>query len=87
VFPEDLPSLPPERKVEFVIELIPSIAPISKRAYRVSGPELVELKKHIDKLLEKGYIRPNTSPWATLVFFCREERWYKEDVHRLQSSE
>jgi hypothetical protein len=45
VFPEELPGMPPERKVEFAIELIPGTAPISKRAYRVSKPELVELKK------------------------------------------
>jgi hypothetical protein len=45
VFPEDLPGMPPERKVEFSIELLPGTAPISKRAYRVSVPELVELKK------------------------------------------
>jgi hypothetical protein len=44
VFPKELPGMPPERKVEFAIELIPATAPISKRAYRVSGPELVELK-------------------------------------------
>jgi hypothetical protein len=43
VFPEELPGMPPERKVEFAIELIPGTTPISKRAYRVSGPELVEL--------------------------------------------
>jgi hypothetical protein len=54
--------MPPERKVEFAIELILDTAPISKRAYRVSGPELVELKKQIDELLEKGYIRLSTSP-------------------------
>jgi hypothetical protein len=62
VFPEELPGMPPERKVEFSIELIPGTTPISKRAYRVSGLELVELKKQIDELLEKGYIRPSTSP-------------------------
>ena len=45
VFPEELPGMPPKRKVEFSIELIPGIAPISKRAYRVFGPESVELKK------------------------------------------
>jgi hypothetical protein len=54
--------MPPKRKVEFGIEHIPDTAPIYKRAYRVSGPELVELKKQIDELLEKGYIRPSTSP-------------------------
>jgi hypothetical protein len=45
VFTEELLGMPPERKVEFAIELILGTAPISKRAYRVSGPELVELKK------------------------------------------
>jgi hypothetical protein len=44
MFPEELPGMPPERKIEFAIELEPSTTPISKRAYRVSGPELVELR-------------------------------------------
>jgi hypothetical protein len=73
VFPEELPGMPPKRKVEFAIELIPGTTPISKRAYRVSGPEFVELKKQIDALLEKGYIRPSTSPWATLVLFVEKK--------------
>jgi hypothetical protein len=73
VFPEELLGMPPERKVEFAIELIPGTAPISKRAYRVSGPELVELKKQIDELSEKGYIRPSTSPWAALVLFVEKK--------------
>jgi hypothetical protein len=73
VFPKDLPGMPPERKVEFAIELIPGTTLISKRAYRVSRPELVELKKQIDELLEKGYIRPSTSPWATLVLFVEKK--------------
>jgi hypothetical protein len=65
--------MPPERKVEFSIELIPGTAPISKRAYRVSGPELVELKKQIDELLEKGYIKLSTSPWAAPVLFVEKK--------------
>jgi hypothetical protein len=73
VFPKELPGLPPEHKVEFPIELIAGIAPISKRAYQVSGPKLVELKNHIDELLEKGYIRPSTSPWAALVLFVEKK--------------
>jgi hypothetical protein len=73
VFPEELPGMPPKRKVEFAIELIPGTAPISKRAYRVSRPELVELKKQIDELLEKGYIRPSTSPWAAPVLFVEKK--------------
>jgi hypothetical protein len=87
VFPEELPSIPPERKVEFSIELEPDTAPISKRAYRVSRPELVELKKQIDKLLEKGYIRPSTSPWAALVLFMEKKYGDQENVHRLKSFE
>jgi hypothetical protein len=73
VFPEESPGIPPERKVEFAIEPIPGTAPISKRAYRVSRPELVELKKQIDELLEKGYIRPSTSPWVAPVLFVAKK--------------
>jgi hypothetical protein len=73
VFPKELPGMPPERKVEFAIELIPGTAPISKRAYRVSRPKLVELKKQIDELLEKGYIRPSTSPWTAPVLFVEKK--------------
>jgi hypothetical protein len=73
VFPEDLPGMPPERKVEFAIELIPGTAPISKWAYRVSGLELVELKKQINELLDKGYIRPNTLSWVAPMLFVENK--------------
>jgi hypothetical protein len=73
VFPKDLPGMPPERKVEFAIELLPGTAPIFKRAYRISGPELVELKKQIHELSEKGYIQPSTSPWAAPVLFVEKK--------------
>jgi hypothetical protein len=79
VFPKDLPGMPRERKVEFAIELIPSTAPISKTAYMVSGPELVELKKQIDELSEKGYFKPSTSPWAAPVMFVEK----KDDTRRM----
>jgi hypothetical protein len=73
VFPKDLPGMPPERKFEFAIDLIPCTGSISKRAYRVSGPEFVELKKQIDRLSEKGYIKPSTSPWAAHVLFMEKK--------------
>ena len=64
VFPDDLPGMPPDRSVEFAIELQPEMAPISRRPYRMPPNELAELKKQLQDLLDKGYIRPSTSPWA-----------------------
>jgi hypothetical protein len=62
VFPEDLPGLPPKRDVEFVIELKPGTAPISRRSYRMPPNELAELKIQLQDLLEKAFIRPSSSP-------------------------
>ena len=56
VFPEDFPRLPPERDVEFMIELKPGMAPISRRSYRMPPNELTELKTQLQDLLEKGFI-------------------------------
>jgi hypothetical protein len=60
VFPEDLPRLPPERDVEFVIELKPGTTPISRRSYRMPPNELAELMTQLQDLLEKGFIRPSS---------------------------
>ncbi|WVZ49115.1 LOW QUALITY PROTEIN: hypothetical protein U9M48_000496 [Paspalum notatum var. saurae] len=65
VFPDSLLGMPPERDIEFSIELVPRTAPIYKKAYRIAGVELLEVKKQIDELLEKGSIRKSTSPWAS----------------------
>jgi hypothetical protein len=62
VFPDDLPGMPPERDIEFIIDLLPGTAPIAKRPYRMSVGELEELKKQLKELLDKGYIRPSSSP-------------------------
>ena len=62
VFSDDLPGLPPDRDIEFVIELQPGTAPISKRPYRMPPKELAELKVQLQDLLDKGYIRPSASP-------------------------
>jgi hypothetical protein len=69
VFPEELPWMPPEREVEFVIDLLPGITPISKRPYRMSIEELKELKTQLTELHEAGYIRPSSSPWGAPVLF------------------
>jgi hypothetical protein len=73
VFPEDLPGLPPERYVEFVIELKPSTAPISRRSYRMPPNELAELKTQLQDLLEKGFIRPSSSPWGCPAIFVKKK--------------
>jgi hypothetical protein len=63
VFPENLPGMPPDRDIEFIIELLPGTPPISKRPDRMPVNELVELKKQIGELQSKGFIRPSSSPW------------------------
>ena len=72
VFPNDLPGMPPDRNVEFAIELQPGTAPISRRPYRMPPNELVELKKQLQELLDKGYIRPSTSPWGCPALFVKK---------------
>ena len=67
VFLEELPGMPPDRDIEFLIELLPGTAPISKRPYRMPPNDLEEIKKQIKELLEKGYIRPSSSPWGAPV--------------------
>jgi hypothetical protein len=73
VFPEDLPGMPPDREVKFVIDLLPGTAPISKRPYRMSIEELKELKKQLTELQEAGYIRPSSSPWGAPVLFVQKK--------------
>jgi hypothetical protein len=62
VFLEELPGMPPDRDIEFSIQLLPGTAPISKRPYRMDVKDLVELKKQIEDLLEKGFIHRSSSP-------------------------
>src|SRR5581483_653260 len=62
VFPDDLDSLPPEREIEFRIDLVPGAAPIAKAPYRLAPSEMKELMAQLQELLDKGFIRPSTSP-------------------------
>jgi hypothetical protein len=73
VFPEELPELPPERDVEFVIELKPGTTPISGRSYRMPPNELAELKTQLQDSLEKGFIRPSSSPWGCPAIFVKKK--------------
>jgi hypothetical protein len=73
VFPEELLGMPLDRDIEFSIELLPRTTPISKRAYRMDVKDLIELKKQIEELLEKGFIHPSSSPWGALVLFVNKK--------------
>ena len=73
VFPEELPEMPPDTEVVFVIDLLPGTAPISKRPYRMSVEELKELKKQLTESQEAGYIRPSFSPWGAPVLFVQKQ--------------
>jgi hypothetical protein len=73
VFPDDLPGLSPDRDIEFTIELVPGTAPISRRPYRMPPNELAELKIQLQELLEKGFIRPSSSPWRCPALFVKKK--------------
>jgi hypothetical protein len=68
-----LTGMPPDRYIEFAIELQPGTAPISKRPYRMPPAELAELKKQLQELLDKGFIRPSTSPWGCPALFIKKK--------------
>ncbi|KAL2226381.1 UNVERIFIED_CONTAM: Transposon Ty3-I Gag-Pol polyprotein [Sesamum indicum] len=73
VFPDELPGLPPHREVDFEIDTIPGAAPISIAPYRMAPSELKELKKQLEELLDKGFIRPSISPWGAPVLFVKKK--------------
>lgn len=67
--PKDLPGLPPVREVEFIIDLMPDTAPISRAPSRMAS---TELKVQLEELLANGFIRPSVFPWGTLVLFVKK---------------
>nr|GEU92730.1 retrotransposon protein, putative, Ty3-gypsy subclass [Tanacetum cinerariifolium] len=73
VFPKELPGIPPEREVEFGIQLILGTQPISKALYHMAPIELKELKEKLQELLDLGYIHLSVSPWGALVLFVKKK--------------
>jgi hypothetical protein len=69
VFLEELPGMPLDREIEFVIELVPGTTPIFKRPHMMAANQLAELKEQLQELLDKGYIRPSASSWGAPVIF------------------
>jgi hypothetical protein len=70
---QEVPRLPPKRDIDFSVNMIPGVAPVSKFPYRMSTPELKELQLHLQELLKKGYIRPSVSPWGASVLFMKKK--------------
>ena len=73
VFPDELLGLPPHRVVDFGIELHPDTLPISMIPHRMTPVELQELRVQLQELLDKGFIRPSTSPWGAPVLFAKKK--------------
>ena len=73
VFLEDLSGFPPDRKIEFSIDLLPGSSPISKAPYRMAPIELKELKEQLQELLDLGFTRPSVSIWVAPVLFAKKD--------------
>jgi hypothetical protein len=73
VFSDDLLGMPPERAIEFKIELQPGTTPIAKSLYRMTPVKLAELKLQLKDLLDKGYIHPSSSPWGCPALFVKNK--------------
>jgi hypothetical protein len=73
VFSADITNLPPEREIEFSIDLIPGAEPVSVAPYRMSPLELKELKSQLEELIQKHFIRPSVSPWGAPVLLVKKK--------------
>ncbi|GJT53248.1 putative reverse transcriptase domain-containing protein [Tanacetum coccineum] len=69
----DLSGLPPQRQVEFRIDLVPGATPIAKSPYRLAPSEMQELSGQLQELQDKGFIRPSHSPWGAPVLFVKKK--------------
>jgi hypothetical protein len=86
VFPEELQGMPPDHEIEFVIKLVPGIAPIFNRPYRMAVNQLAERKEQLQELLDKGYICPSASPWGAPIIFVLKKNGTRRmcvDYHSL----
>eukprot|EP00257_Ricinus_communis_P018449 XP_015577169.1 uncharacterized protein LOC107261563 [Ricinus communis] len=73
MFPDDLLGVPPDKEVEFTIELVPGVAPITISPYRMAPVELKEMKTQLQELFDRGFIKPSVSPWGALVLFVKRK--------------
>jgi hypothetical protein len=88
VFPKELPSLSPERELEFTIDLKPGTESIARTSYGMSTPELQYLKMQLKELLDLEHILPSVSPWGVPVIFIRKYGSWRLciDYHQLDKA-
>nr|GEX24325.1 reverse transcriptase domain-containing protein [Tanacetum cinerariifolium] len=75
VFPENLPGLPPDRPIEFQIDLIPGAAPVARALYRLAPSEMKELSEQLQELSDEGFIRPND-----ILIYLKNEKEHEEHL-------
>ena len=80
VFLEELLGMPPERELEFTINLKPGTKPIDRTPYQMLTPELQKLRMQLKELLDLGLICPSVSPWGARYFHTKEG-WVMETLH------
>ncbi|GKE03923.1 putative reverse transcriptase domain-containing protein [Tanacetum coccineum] len=73
VFLEDLSELPPQRQVEFRIDLIPGATPVTKSQYRLATSKMQEFFEQFQELKDKGFLRPSHSLWEAPVLFVKKK--------------
>ena len=73
MFPEELPGLSPTRKIEFSIDLVSNIRPISRAPYRMAPTELKKLKAQLQELLDKDFIKSSVCSWGAPVLFVKKK--------------
>nr|GEZ06287.1 putative reverse transcriptase domain-containing protein [Tanacetum cinerariifolium] len=84
VIPKDLPGIPPTRKVEFRINLIPGVAPVARAPYRLAPSEMKELAEQLQELTDKGFLRPSSSPWgAPVLFVNKKDGSFRMELNKL----
>nr|GFB60431.1 hypothetical protein [Tanacetum cinerariifolium] len=79
VFLKDLPGLPPTQQVEFLIDLIPGVAPVARAPYRLTPSIMKELSDQLEDLSDKGFISPSSSPWGALAITSFENKREHEE--------
>ena len=73
MFPDEIPRISLKRDINFTIDLVPRVAPVSKTPYKMSTPEMLDLNMQLQELLEKKYCRPSVSPWGAPVLFVKNK--------------